>query len=104
MGMFDLYEPSGELRCPIDGCPLLNWQGKDGPCALFVWRQGSLHPVAQNVDEEARLAIKERQQWTLPPEFTIQCFDCPDHLPILARCTAPQGIWTTTTLMPIGSK
>lgn len=84
MSMFDLYEPSGELCCPVDGQPLLNWQGKDGSCALFVWRQGSPHPVAQMVDEEIRLATEEWQNWTLPHEFTIQCFDCPDHQPILA--------------------
>jgi hypothetical protein len=103
MGMFDLYEPSNELRCPVDGRLLINWHGKEGPCALFVWRQGSPHPVAQMVDEEIRLGPVEWQNWSLLSEFTIQCFDCPDHQPVLAFCTAPQGVWMTTILLPIGS-
>jgi hypothetical protein len=57
----------------------------------------------QSADEDVQIASEEWQQWTLPHEFTIQCFDCPDHQPILAYCTAPQGIWITTDMLPAGS-
>ena len=30
----------------------LLWQGKDGPCALFVWEQGQSAPVEQLVEEK----------------------------------------------------
>ena len=54
MGMFDWYEPSGALSCPVCSAELSEWQGKDGPCALFVWQQGFAVPVDQNVVENAR--------------------------------------------------
>ena len=54
MGMFDYYEPDPALACPVCRAPLAGWQGKDGPCALLVWRQGVASPVDQAVPEESK--------------------------------------------------
>ena len=40
MGMFDTYKPAKGHKCPVCDEELLEWQGKDGPCALFVWSEG----------------------------------------------------------------
>jgi hypothetical protein len=45
MGMFDSYDP-GPLTCPLDGAPLTDWQGKDGPCVLDSY---SLYDVVPGV-------------------------------------------------------
>src|SRR5262245_44729229 len=96
MGMFDWYEPAGDLRCPIDGSLLRVWQGKGGPRLLFRWNEGVKHPVAHEVDEEIRYSPDELQKITLPPSFRICCFDCPQHGPILAHCTTQDNIWVST--------
>jgi hypothetical protein len=50
MGMFDWYKPTGEIECPVCGVVLIEWQGKDGPNALFVWSEGEGSPVDQPID------------------------------------------------------
>jgi len=56
MGMLDWYRPVPDLACPVCGTPLREWQGKEGPCGLFVWQQGEIAPIDQVVDEECRWA------------------------------------------------
>ena len=51
MGMFDWYVPDPPLKCPVCGTLLERWQGKDGPCALLVWKQGEAVPVAMRADD-----------------------------------------------------
>jgi hypothetical protein len=105
MGMFDWYRPAGELRCLIDGHLLSEWQGKDGPCALFLWQEGADHPVDQLVDEEVRLLPEEWERFTLPESFTIYSHDCPHHQPIDAIYTARNGTWSLTKLQsPLSSE
>lgn len=99
MGMFDYYEPAKTYACPICDTPLKGWQGKDGPCGLFVWQEGEKYPVDQRVDDEVRLSVEEIQQWTLPPTFYIYT-DCPDHGLIYALCTTQDGVWSSTRLPP----
>lgn len=97
MGMFDYFHPVGVTQCPIDGHALNEWQGKDGPCALFLWEQGQRHPVDQPIDQECRLSPEQWRQFTLPERFVIYSYDCPDH-PIIARCTTEEGVWTATSI------
>jgi hypothetical protein len=66
MGMYDTYEPQPPLDCPICGAPSLGWQGKDGPCGLFLWRQGHRHPIDQPIDQDARIERDRYRQFTLP--------------------------------------
>jgi hypothetical protein len=98
MGMFDWYQPTGRLRCPVDGHLLVTWQGKDGPCAFFLWREGVAHPVDQLADEEVRLSAAQREQWTLPARFIIYSYDCPAHHPVEAICTTHNSIWSSTKI------
>jgi hypothetical protein len=49
--MFAWYKPEGEMKCPVCDVALLEWQGKDGPSALFVWRENVAFPVAQEAGD-----------------------------------------------------
>lgn len=98
MGMFDTYIPLGPLVCPIDGTPLIGWQGKDGPCALLVWHEGERYPTDDWVDEELRQPAPI-VDFILPLEFRIWCYDCTRHQPIEALCRTTDGVWTETRLL-----
>jgi len=100
MGMFDYYRLADEQRCPLCQHKLVEWQGTDGPCALFVWAEGSAAPIKQDVPEEVRLDPPDLQAQRLPPSVTIHSYDCPDHQPIGADCLAPDGVWSATKLRP----
>ena len=80
-GMFDHYHPKPALLCPICGASGLEWQGKDGPCALFVWEQGQAAPVDHRVDDECKISLDDRAEIRLPIRFEIyaKC-RCPTFL------------------------
>ena len=100
MSMFDYYRPASEQRCPFCGRVLREWQGKDGPNGLFVWVQGALFPAEQRVDEDIRVAPSALERLRLPVRFVIYSYDCPDHQPIEAVGTAPEGVWVQTAIRP----
>jgi hypothetical protein len=100
MGMFDWYEPAGEIRCPECGVVLTEWQGKEGPNGLFVWAQGRPTPIDQRVDDETKWSPEEMLRFRLPARFTIWSYDCELHQPIEADCRAPDGIWNETIVEP----
>jgi hypothetical protein len=102
MGMFDYYAPAGTLQCPIDNYPLVDWQGKEGPCALFLWREGVAAPSHERITEESRLSDTQLQEIRLPPIFTIYSYDCPVHSPLTATCTSVEGVWSTTKVHKLG--
>jgi len=104
MAMFDWYRPALPLRCPFDGHPLETWQGKDGPRLLLVWQEGVKHPADDRVDEEVRYSASDLEAFILPPTFAIYSYDCPVHRPILATCTAPDGIWCSTEIRRLPSE
>ena len=99
MGMFDLYVPVPPLLCPSCKTELDGWQGKDGPCALFIWKQGEKHPVDEPVVNDARLAPKERERFALPETFEIHtsCRHCSAW--VRARGKGEKYIWTNTYLL-----
>lgn len=97
MGMFDWYRPAGIFNCPICGTPLREWQGKMGPCLLFVWQQGVAFPVEHAAEEECRVSMAVREEERLPPSFDIYCYDCETHR-VDARCEAVAGIWSDTRI------
>ena len=100
MSLFDDYQPAGNLRCPHCEQPLRLWQGKDGPCALFVWREGMTAPVNQDVDDDIALPTAERDALRLPSTFVIYSYDCAEHQPVEARCQCVDGVWSTTAILP----
>src|SRR5687767_5242221 len=93
MGMFDEYQSDPELSCPICREPWLECQGKDGPNALLVWRQGVRRALRQRADEP--FVGSELDRFTLPTVFTFRCW-CPNdhHSDYVGR--APAGVWDTT--------
>jgi hypothetical protein len=98
MGMFDHYEPDPPLACSVCGAPLTGWQGKGGPCALLVWRQGVAAPVDQVVPEEIRGVRSVIESLRLPREFEIYTACCGKTFSVVARCGAPDGVWATAVL------
>lgn len=100
MGMFDSYRPSRPLACPGCGLAIPRWQGKEGPCALFVWKEGTAWPIGQDVDDELQLPISDRQRKRLPKVFTIYSYDCPRHQPVKALCSTDNDVWMRTEVQP----
>ena len=98
MGMFDYYEPEPPLSCPVCGAPLAGWQGKDGPCALLVWRQGATAPINQAVPDEAKREPAVIGALRLPAEFEIYTQCCGGNFFVTARCAAPDGLWNHAEL------
>ena len=94
MGMFDYYKLSEEIKCPTCGSELSEWQGKEGPCALFVWQQGCEFPVDQKAGDECNFSINERKAFHLPDSFEIYSYDCPNHQPVVALCACENGVWS----------
>lgn len=99
MGMFDSYEPVPPLACVVCGQPLSEWQGKHGPCALFVWRQGCDAPIRQEADEDCRLSHEELAAWRLPTEFWIGSRDCGCPYENVAIGRTEDGVWVSTELI-----
>jgi hypothetical protein len=96
MGMFDWYRPASVRSCPLCGALLQKWQGKDGPCGLFVWQEKEKHPVDQLVDQEVRMTSEDWKCLILPNRFRIYSHDCPRHQPIDAVGTTSDNVWTST--------
>jgi len=98
MSLFDKYIPRTEQRCSVCGELLVEWQGFEGPCGLFVWKEGSLNPVGQNAGE-VNLDPEELLRKTLPVRFTIRCYDCNCSMSNTAKCETKGGVWNQTILV-----
>ena len=95
MGMYDQYEPDPSIHCPYCGTALTEWQGKDGPCVLLIWRQGIAAPRGPFIDPKAAL-----DRFRLPQEFhfapaKVGCRFCPSY----AIGHSEDGVWKSTTLV-----
>ncbi|MDB5390476.1 MAG: hypothetical protein JWM11_6122 [Planctomycetaceae bacterium] len=95
MSMFDWYRPIGILECPVCHSPLREWQGKDGPCALYIWQQGVAAPVDQACEKECQGSSSLMEASRLPPTFTIYSDDCRRHF-VAATCKSVDGTWQET--------
>lgn len=98
MGMFDHYRPKPDIGCSVCGVSELEWQGKDGPCALFVWEQGHAAPVDQLVSEDCAILPQKRAKVRLPRRFEIyaKC-QCPTFLRAVG--STEHGVWMRTELL-----
>jgi hypothetical protein len=99
MGWFDWYEPR-ITACPECSSPLSVWQGKDGPCGLFVWQQGTRTPIRQAVDAEVALSPERLAHSELPPSFAIYSYDCPNHV-VEANGRCVNGVWSATEVTEV---
>jgi len=95
MGMFDVYEPVPALRCGRCRELLEGWQGKDGPCQLWIWRQGERYPIGQASDPEWRTTEVPAR---LPERFVLYA-SCGNGHPIEAEGEAPDGLWVRTWIL-----
>jgi hypothetical protein len=100
MGMFDWYEPVPDLPCPVCG-GAVQWQGKDGPCALLLWRQGEACPIEQRVDEP--LSPDDLVSYRLPSTFGLYG-ECSRLHPTEAVGETADGIWTSSRIVPVDSR
>jgi hypothetical protein len=90
--MFDYYQPSERFVCGHCGLPL-EWQGKDGPNALFVWRQGEATPIDQPIVAESKMDPVWRATYRLPPTFSLNGFCERHHITeAIGRCDGE--VWT----------
>jgi hypothetical protein len=89
MGLYDEYIPEPSLRCSHCGAPLGGWQGKSGPCGLFIWKQGTCTPIGQAVDDD--------DEWKLPEERLLE-FGLPERFEIYTACDVC-GRWADATGM-----
>lgn len=100
MGMFDEFIPDPPLHCPACGCELDGWQGKDGPNALMIWRQGVAGPIDQAIDDEdVKLEPERLARFRLPDRFSIYTTCCGSGFFIEADCTTSDNIWSRTELI-----
>ena len=102
MGMFDWYKPKPTLNCPVCRQTLTDWQGKDGPCLLFVWEQGFADPLKHLGDGESfQVSDSDLKEWKLPDEFGIYSFDCECPFPVEAIGRTENEVWTATELITV---
>lgn len=94
--MFDYYQPSEKLQCPICKVKLEEWQGKDAECALLLWKQGQPFPSSTTDDEEVEMPEENRQTW-LPEKFEFYSYDCEKHC-VTAEGKTEDGVWTTSRI------
>lgn len=100
--MFYTYQPRNPQKCPVCGSQLKEWQGKDGPCALFVFAEGVSGSIRQ---EAGDLNIPEiiREKEKLPKLFLIFSYDCECPYPIEAVCDPNNGIWVKTRIIDLST-
>jgi hypothetical protein len=98
MGMFDWYEPDPEIACPVCGAILTEWQGKDGPCGLFVWHQGNEIAIDQRVPEQMQVD-RTNEDHRLPQEFIIYSDTCSCPTMVKAICKSVDDVWRTTEVI-----
>ena len=96
--MFDYYQPTEQFVCGECGLPL-EWQGKDGPNAPFVWRQGEAAPIDQPIVEESRMDPVRRATYRLPPTFRLKGF-CERHHITEATGRCDGEVWTEIDVAP----
>jgi hypothetical protein len=77
---------------------LSGWQGKDGPSALFVWRQGVPAPIEQ---QAGNLSVSEsrRAEERLPRRFRMHayCDSCEYLVEALGQCR--NHVWVSTEVI-----
>jgi hypothetical protein len=95
MGLYDNYIAEPSLKCPVCNHLLSGWQGKDGPCGVYIWKQGhSIPSVYEGCDDN----MDDLKSVILPDRFIIYTF-CDCNLYIEAVGTVENGTWIKTELI-----
>lgn len=96
MGMYDYYAPDPPLSCRGCGQELTDFQGKDGPCELLVWTEGSAAPAKQLGDPDFRRPPDEIERYRLDQHAGIYT-SCP-ACDAFTEATAfvESGVWRGT--------
>lgn len=99
MSMFDYYRPLPAVTCSNCGGTLADLRGRDGPCQLLVFEQGSLEPLDQTREPTFRLTHDEFVRYRLPErfEFGCTCETCGARVEATGGTTA-DGRWDWTVL------
>lgn len=95
MGMFDYYEPVPTLRCGRCHEPIEEWQGKDGPCGLWLFRQGEREAICVASHPERSV---EEAPGPLPESFHFYG-ECPNGHPMEAEGQVGAGVWIRTLVL-----
>ena len=98
--MHDYYNPIPELIDPNTNEVLEDWQGKDGPCALFIWEQNKINPIDQFGDEDIKLSKDELNNFYLPKKFIIYTTNSKGDF-LFANCECKNKIWKKTKLIKL---
>ena len=91
------------IVCPGWHRELKEWQGTDGACGMFVWKQGTKKPIDQLVEPELRDLPWPDPKLQLPASFTITATEC--SCPYIAEATGyvVSGTWQTIELLTIAN-
>ena len=96
--MFDYYQPTEKIECPVCKIELKEWQGKDAVCALLLWKQGQSYPESTIHDEEIEMPEEIRRTWCLPEKFTFYSYDCEKHC-VWVEGKTENEIWTKNRII-----
>ena len=96
--MFDTYITDQDITCPICDKNLKEWQGYDGPCGLFVWKENKVSPVDQRAGE-SNISEAARSSFKLPKEFVIHSCECKCTIAAEANCKTKNSKWVVTELV-----
>lgn len=116
--MFDTYLVS--LECPLDGSPVNEWQGKDGPCLLYTWQVGQAAPLEATTPydpaDDEPLTLGEvklpsfRRPWLeaakaerLPPVFELHANHGDHQLEALGETDPIDDSWRSVRLIEVTS-
>lgn len=94
MAFFDWYEPRNVVVCPLCGVRLSEFQGTDGPSALFVWREGVPAPIDQRAGD-VNATEEDQGKARLPARFVICSYACSCG-PLELVGFAEDGVWVRT--------
>ncbi len=96
--MFDVYVPDPPVACIWCGGPVREWQGKDGPCGLYVWAQGRASPVDERGDPEYLIPPESLARQRLPDEFRFYGWCEGGHCTWVIGRTDQAGVWVECDL------
>ena len=89
--MRDYYQTNDAILCPKCGREIYEWEGQEGPNALFIWLKGNKHPIDQRADEDCKLEEKDFIKWFLPEKFEL--WNTEGNCTVVAEGMCENGIW-----------
>ena len=95
MGIFDYYQIDDDILCNNCSNKVIEFQGKDGPCGLFVWKIKYLSPVDQRVDDAYKIQKSDLFKIKLPKSFYIYGYcNCGEIVKLICK-SDDTGKWNS---------